>query len=87
MDRIKNYLKERNIPIDSLEANGILEGYELAMGESFDYWAHLEHQAAIAVMQGMCANPQDCNMSWDWMAECAAKGAHTLVEKLKEREE
>lgn len=29
MQRIAEYLKERNIPKDSLEANSILEGYEL----------------------------------------------------------
>lgn len=29
MQRITEYLKERNIPKDSLEANSILEGYEL----------------------------------------------------------
>ena len=29
MQRITEYLKERNIPQDSLEANSILEGYEL----------------------------------------------------------
>jgi hypothetical protein len=28
MERIREYLKERNIPEDSLEANSILEGYE-----------------------------------------------------------
>lgn len=28
MKRLREYLKERNIPEDSLEANSILEGYE-----------------------------------------------------------
>jgi hypothetical protein len=28
MERIREYLKNRNIPEDSLEANSILEGYE-----------------------------------------------------------
>lgn len=31
MQRITEYLKERNIPKDSLEANSILEGYELGI--------------------------------------------------------
>lgn len=31
MQRITEYLKERNIPKDSLEANSILEGYELGV--------------------------------------------------------
>lgn len=31
MQRITKYLEERNIPKDSLEANSILEGYELGV--------------------------------------------------------
>lgn len=51
-----------------------------------DYWTRLEHQAAIAAMQGMCANPQYPDNSWDAMATDAAKAAHALVEKYKEKE-
>lgn len=32
--KFENYLKERNIPIDSLEANSIREGIELAINEA-----------------------------------------------------
>ena len=51
-----------------------------------DYWTRLEHQAAIAAMQGMCANPQYPDKSWDEMATDAAIAAHALVEKYKKEE-
>lgn len=34
MTKFENYLKERNIPIDSLEANSILEGIQWAINEA-----------------------------------------------------
>lgn len=37
MQRIIEYLKERNIPKDSLEANSILEGYELGIERTKKY--------------------------------------------------
>ena len=36
MKRIREYLKERNIPEDSLEANSILEGYEKGCKDMID---------------------------------------------------
>ena len=51
-----------------------------------DYWTRLEHQAAIATMQGMCANPLDYGRSWDVMVGYAADAAHVLVEKYKKEE-
>ena len=51
-----------------------------------DYWTRLEHQAAIAAMQGMCANPQYPDKSWDAMAGDAANAAHALVEKYKKED-
>ena len=51
-----------------------------------DYWTHLEHQAAIAAMQGMCANPLNYGKSWNVMADYAADAAHSLVEKYKKEE-
>lgn len=36
MRRIREYLKERNIPEDSLEANSILEGYEKGCKDMID---------------------------------------------------
>lgn len=34
MTKFESYLKERNIPIDSLEANSIQEGMQLAINEA-----------------------------------------------------
>lgn len=34
MTKFENYLKKRNIPIDSLEANSIQEGIQWAINES-----------------------------------------------------
>lgn len=54
-----------------------------------DYWTRLEHQAAIAAMQGMLSNPEselDETLP-QILAGCAAKVAHALVEQLKEKEE
>jgi hypothetical protein len=34
MTKFENYLKERNIPIDSLEANSMLEGMQWAIIEA-----------------------------------------------------
>lgn len=34
MIKFENYLKERNIPIDSLEANSMLEGMQWAINET-----------------------------------------------------
>lgn len=36
MKRLREYLKERNIPEDSLEANSILEGYEKGYQDAID---------------------------------------------------
>ena len=55
--------------------------------EPIDYWTRLEHQAAIAAMQGLCANSGWDNVAWKDMAEDAISAANALVEKLKEKEE
>lgn len=34
MTKFENYLKKRNIPIDSLEANSMLEGMQWAINET-----------------------------------------------------
>lgn len=56
-----------------------------------DYWTRLEHQAAIAAMQGILASPFDIpNLgSGDHYQDAAihaAKYAHALVEKYKKEE-
>jgi hypothetical protein len=37
MTKFENYLKERNIPIDSLEANSIQEGVQWAINETIQW--------------------------------------------------
>lgn len=58
----------------------------LASEDDPDYWTRLEHQTAIAAMQGMFANPQDYGTSWNVMANYAFDAARTLVEKYKMEE-
>lgn len=55
-----------------------------------DYWTRLEHQAAIAAMQGLCANAKfmqdhegDFQCHEEMIAEYAKDIAHALVEKYK----
>lgn len=80
------------------EAAGELEmiGKRVAAGlgnSSPDYWTRLEHQAAIAAMQGMLSNPDvDLDYKSDEcmpqaLAATAYKLAHALVEKMKGRNE
>lgn len=59
-----------------------------------DYYTKLEHQAAIAAMQGLCANYTEFTKDNDgtlsnteMITENARIIAHALVEKLKEKEE
>lgn len=62
-----------------------------------DYWTRLEHQAAIAAMQGLLTNTAMAKLIHDdktsvksktWIfAEWAKMYAHALVEKYKEKEE
>ena len=42
MIRLREYLKERNIPEDSLEANSILEGYEKGRKDIVDRLRELQ---------------------------------------------
>ena len=61
--------------------------------EFIDYWTRLEHQAAIAAMQGMCANYTEFTKDNDgtvsnteMIVENARLIAHALVEKYKKEE-
>ena len=49
-----------------------------------DYWNHLEHQAAIAAMQGFLASGME--NTYENVAEHSIKQAHALVEKYKKEE-
>ena len=55
-------------------------------GSNPDYWTKLEHQYAGMAMQGILANPEYPDKSWDLVAADAAKAAHALVEKYKKEE-
>ena len=78
------------------DANGMLyTSYELDFyieeGITIpNYWTRLEHQAAIAAMQGMLANANhylwERKQNYKSLAANAAELAHTLVEKMKENE-
>lgn len=62
-------------------------------GSDPDYWTRLEHQAAIAAMQGILSNAnivyKDISMETicNHVAERVKEIAHALVEKYKEKEE
>lgn len=61
----------------------------LIVNEDPDYWTRLEHQYAGMAMQGLLANHYitdriDVSVL---ITEAASSIAHTLVEKLKEKEE
>ena len=65
---------------------------ELIVDNEPDYWTRLEHQAAIAAMQGILSNSEseldykDNEALPQAIAACAAKIAHALVEKYKKEE-
>lgn len=65
--------------------------YELDFDTVYDYWARLEHQAAIGAMQGILSNANhalwDRENNAEGIAKSAAEIAHALVEKLKGKEE
>lgn len=71
------------------------ESDNIVVGVSEDYWTRLEHQAAIAAMQGMLNNSylagefrKDPNNGIEDMSKIITKAAavyaHALVEKMKE---
>ena len=76
----------RKYPFNALEENTQSQ-------DSPDYWTRLEHQYAGMAMQGILSNPEseldykDDETLPQALAGCAAKIAHALVEKLKEKEE
>jgi hypothetical protein len=60
------------------------------LDNSEDYWTRLEHQAAIAAMQGMLANPAFPKHSQEGyykknVVNNAYEYAHALVDKMKEQ--
>ena len=87
---MKARVKYNNEIIDVIQVGTKSHLYDLNNVEFLDnpqdYWIRLEHQAAIAAMQGMCANPLNYGKSWNVMADYAADAAHSLVEKYKKEE-
>lgn len=66
--------------------------YDDDLNSDPDYWTRLEHQAAIAAMQGMLSNP-DVDLDYksdECMPQAVAATAyiiaHALVEKYKKEE-
>ena len=61
--------------------------FNIEDGNTSDYWTRLEHQYAGMVIGGMCGNKKYNDYAWDDMAKFAITAAHTLIQKLKEKEE
>lgn len=71
--------------------------HELDFQDTTDYWTRLEHQAAIAAMQGILGNQTytknlletstSAKDARDIIIDASCYLAHALVEKLKEKEE
>lgn len=83
-------------PYQYVDDNGTIyteEHLEILQEESastIDYWTRLEHQAAIAAMQGILSNPNitykdiSTETICNHVAERVKEIAHALVEKMKE---
>jgi len=81
---------DKSYNINELE---FLDVKEKSFPKDEDYWARLEHQAAIAAMQGMLTNPIGFESlrarGFDLQeetAQLAYKFAHALVGKYKKEE-
>lgn len=65
--------------------------YELDFNTVYDYWTRIEHQAAIAAMQGLMSNikqmiPRNGHSLCDEIVDISVEVAHALVEKFKKEE-
>ena len=87
----KDALREGYPPYYDRENNMFYQSEQLVWVDNEnaepDYWTRLEHQAAIAAMQGqlpegLCSNRS--YISYGNIIELATDIAHALVEKLKE---
>ena len=54
--------------------------------DDFDYWTRLEHQVAIAAMQGIWTNPYLAEIPNEKKVQYAYETSHALVEKYKKEE-
>ena len=56
------------------------------MSNSIEYWEKIRVQAAIAAMQGFCANPDLTEMKVEIFARLAVCHADALLAELKKEE-
>lgn len=73
---------DKSYNLDQLE---FLDVKEKSFPKDEDYWTRLEHQAAIAAMQGIVEN-KIVTYSTNEICTMAAAIAHALVEKYKKEE-
>lgn len=62
-----------------------LEILQEELASTIDYWTRIEHQAAIAAMQGFLAS--GIENTYEKIAEFSINQAHALVEKMKNTNE
>ena len=68
--------------IDSIRC--MVEDIHEEMTNTPDHWEKLKHQYAGMAMQGLMAERECINFTFDDMADISVKYATALVEKLKE---
>lgn len=81
--------EELDFDIEGKFTENCLNGIKQGVVYDPDYWTRLEHQAAIAAMQGMLSNPAFPEHSQEGyykknIVNNAYEYAHALVEKMKE---
>ena len=78
-------------PMYKNERTGPWRLEELDFTETPDYWTRLEHQYAGMAMQGILSNANhalwDRENNAEGIAKSASAIAHSLIQKLKEKEE
>ena len=74
---------------DTIDNKERYYGHELDFNDTADYWTRLEHQAAIAAMQGILSNHNlyGSVIQMTQVSRVAIDYAQELVEKIKEKEE
>ena len=90
---ISDYINEFGQVIGEYkDANGILyisceSDFYIEEGITIpDYWTRLKHTYAGMAMQGLCANSEWDNCTWEVIANDAYEAAHALVEKFRNAE-
>lgn len=79
MKQLREYLKERNIPKDSLEANSILEGYEKGYRDALKLIFEMRkaRNKYSALSREFCSKGMKPRQSWEWQE------ARKLTKKLE----